>query len=379
MKKFDYGENIDPVELNNNLRDVETLLSQAYKYNNELKVRQNMLDMALGHILNAADSYVDTAQPDATMYNAATTNNGPYNTFWAGNPPRLVTPITFDGTETMNNLDVVRGKLVLKSKASHSKIPLVKNDYNEDRPAAGTTILMEAGSEKIELGDQELAWAILSPDLIWCYRSSTSSITLSISTPPSSSPVVNHISTDAIFPNKEHTIKYVNAAGRTVPLGSQRGSSDFYFPGDKFGGRIVLILNGISVGSNTYVYGLSQVRASEEVFQPSGYLLKEISLYNNATYLGDKSLFLDAINYNGTIPASRFSDAVRIQLGHGLNEERQDLVSVLFDSDIHPLENPSGIDLGIGGTIWAKITLNLVNKDTTPSLSGLLMEYSVGV
>lgn len=385
MRKLPYGGNIDSEILNANLEELQALLAQAYSYNNELRTRQAILDTALSGVLSALDDYDDRIVPDLTKYNVEfdATGAGASEHFWAGNPPHLLSQLLFNtapaDSSWIVNTQAVNNQLSLDVEKFYSKAVTVPNDYGEQVPVVGTVVKIDG------IEDEDWGWTLLSPDLLWCQTSDSDTMNVVITITPGLSPNVNHIGVQTLFPKKNtYQVKYKDVDGSLKLLKDPAGndthsvSRDFYFPNAKFGGEIILELaSTLQDSGGDYVYGLSGLTVREDFFQPTGYMIKKLSLHDLSADLTAR--YLHAVYYAGSLQtAARLSDAIRIQIGTSLIDVDlgKDISNVIYDTNVHPLSSIGAFGINLDATNhYVKVTLNTVNG-ITPSLEGLLFEYS---
>lgn len=386
MEKLTRGGNIDSKVLNKNLTELQTLLSQAFTYNSQLRGRQAILDVALQGALTALADYSDRIVPDLTKYNTEfdATGADASEHMWAGNPPHLLSQLLFNTAPTtatwISNTAISNNSLILDVDKFYSKISTIPNDYNEQIPSAGTIVKID-GVEDVTWG-----WTLLSPDMLWAKTSASNTMNIVVTIPPGLSPNVNHIGVQTLFPKKNtYQVKYKSIGGTINLLKDTQGntthsvSQDFYFPNAKFGSEIILELTSTLQDSDgDYIFGLSGIVAREDFFQPTGYMIKELNLHDLSDDLTAR--YLHSVYYSGSLQAvSRLSDAIRIQVGSDLIDNKdgtKNLSNVVYDTNVHPLSGLGTYAINLSAaTYYVKVTLNTVNG-ITPTLEGLLFEYS---
>ena len=385
MRKLGYGDNIDSKILNTNFEEVQALIAQAFAYNDELRTREFILNTALQGALTALADYDDRITPDLTKYNVEfdATGAAASEHFWAGNPPHLLSQLLFNTAPTdidrIVNTTVSSNQVTLDVEKYYSKISTIPNDYGEQIPSDGTIVNIDG------IVDTDQGWMILSPDLLWCDTKATNTMSIVLTIPPGLSPNVNHIGIQTLFPKKNTYEVYYNTAGGSLQLlkdaaGSSihNVSKDFYFPNAKFGGQITLNLTStLQDADSNYIFGLSGVVAREDFFQPTGYIIKDLSLHNLSADLTAR--YLHSVYYTGSLQAvSRLSDAIRIQIGTALIDTSlgKDITNVIYDTNVHPLTSLGAFGINLDSTnLYVKVTLNAING-ITPTLEGLLFEYS---
>jgi len=386
VDKLARGANIDSIVLNKNMTELSSLLAQAFSYNSELRGRQAILDTALQGALTALADYGDRVVPNLTKYNVEYNSTGASASehMWAGNPPHLLSQLLFNTVPSIStwvfNTAISNNSLTIGVDKYYSKISTIPNDYGEEIPSAGTVVLIDG------IEDEDWGWTLLSPDILWCKTSSSNTMNIVITLPPGLSPNVNHIGVQTLFPVKNtYQVKYKSVDGSINLLKDSQGTTthsvtnDFYFPNAKFGGQIILELTSTLQDSDgDYIFGLSGIVAREDFFQPTGYMIKQISLHAIDSDLTAR--YLHSIYYSGSLQSvSRLSDAIRIQIGSSLIDDsagNKNVSGVIYDSNVHPLSGIGAYGINLSSsTYYVKVTLNTVNG-ITPTLEGLLFEYS---
>ena len=361
---FEWGEQLNPDKLNEKLKQVHSLLSKAYNYNNLLKRRLEIVNTAFESVTELLDTYEDGSvnwdvPQEYLAYNRSTNTTETERELYIGGQAFFdqgtFTGLSLDAANTTVITDGINLTLdLLNGQSAISRIPLTQNQYGELEPSNGTSF------ESSDFDIRNL-WLTLSPAGIWAEKTNNSTGEFLVNLPDTLTPFLNRFKVSAL-PGTSFKLFY--NTGLEITNGWTRGSHFFYIDKNLFNGNLQVQLQGQDLGGGFYGFGLNQIQAHYLPFMDSGVLKTTITLPAAAGTLTD-------------VLSGDLGDSIRLRITEDDYASEDGAISI-YDSDIDgfPL-NASSIAF-TDAVLYLQIDITKVDG-TSPTLPYLKIKYQPSI
>jgi len=247
MKQLDQNDNIDPVILNENFREVQTLISRASAFNQALRKRDAIQTMILSRL-----ALKNLALDDITSISQTLTGNSSKYYFPAS--------IMYKHKTNSERISLDTGLLGLEP-IPDSEVSLVStqlnNEFGDRIPSSNTQYQIDNSVDELSMPE-----LIFSPDSVWAQRLSQKTVIITATFPAGLQNRYNFVKSLGIIEGtslswKKQTPSVVNQVG--------------YFPESFFDYQFILKSTGIADG-DAFLHTIGMVDIGFREFPETGNL-----------------------------------------------------------------------------------------------------------
>jgi len=363
MDALKYGSHINSEDLQRRFEEIQTLLAQAYRKNQELQKQIDTQELAIQALTNS----VNNAAASAGAFLSSQSFN------FSGAADRVAHAVFAEGAAAGSNvyIDENSGLLMLNPVNIIDRIPKV---LDGSQWSLSDLASIDLTASRKTLNDPTVKW-ILEPDRFWCSAFDSNELTIRINIPPTLTSEVNFIAIDSLFPTDiTHQISWFDIHGNEQQLQPHHRSWAYSIDGRYFGGRISIKLTSSLTVNGKYVFGLRGVRIEKRQYASTGYVISEVQLNHTA---GNK-LDLRSFKASYTLPVQphHVSEILQFQIGTTFNGS--DIGNIVYDSSTQPFpfkttDSPVSI-IAAPDKLYVKTILQ--ENNGSPMVEGFYLEYN---
>jgi len=364
MDAISYGSNIDSTDLNKRFEELQFLLAQAYRQNQELLQivqTQNTAITGLNNSIGGAANFAGGFLQSTGFTYSGAADKVAFASFYEA-------PLYKSGAYVQPGT----GSLLLNHNLQDdNRVPLVQRDGRLQLSDMVSVVVPD------KVGIDTTARWLLEPNRFWCQAlSDIDTLDISIQLPPTLSPEINYVLLENLFAyGVSHKVSYFDTYGN--PSAVQGNSSAFYpVNGKRFGGKLLLRLKSTLKDSNgLYIFGLNNLKLGYRHYVSEGYAVNQIDL--NHTDGNTLRIHTFKAAYQLAVVPPVHSDVVRFQIATALDGEDIAEDSIVYDSGVDPYPlttSATAVDIDNCGTELYVKTL-LKNNGNSPRVDGYYFEY----
>ncbi len=285
---FEYGDPLNPEKFNSKFKQVYSLLSKAFIYNNLLKRRLDTVNEAV-----TISSEIFSIESDGTLTGDVSEGRRLYNLPVDANDRcyELFIGGEYFGGATSTDVSLLDGSTLATDNRSAilelsgpevSRVPLTTNEYGEQKPSLGTFVSSNTFDET-KLSN------ILAPSAIWAEIVNVDDLetteddhtgvgVIEFTLPDSLSPYMNKVNITPLIGTSYRLYTYSGDAKKPVTGGAfLTGAASFYIERDIFDGRLRLELKGTTTTGGVG-FGVINLGVAYHPFNDTGASVLKYSL-----------------------------------------------------------------------------------------------------